>query len=226
MTAAVGRAHLARGRRCAGVVAVLLVSIFAGGCAATSTAAGEPAPSPRPAETSARADPAPSAVRPARVGQPGRTTRVTFVPSELRLADGSQAPVRPAGTVDGELEVPEDVSMVGWWDGSAYAGEAFGRTVIAGHVDSAAEGIGFFAGLSQIHDGDVVTVSGDGHRQRYEVIGVRSVTKAALATDSRAFNQTGPHRLTLITCTGVYLRGRGGYTENLIVTAKPLGLAR
>ena len=45
------------------------------------------------------------------------------------------------------LRVPENVRHVGWWDGSAYAGDPFGTTVIAGHVDSASEGLGFFARL-------------------------------------------------------------------------------
>ena len=42
---------------------------------------------------------------------------------------------------------------MGWWDGSARAGEPFGSTVIAGHVDSATEGIGFFARLLQDQGG-------------------------------------------------------------------------
>jgi len=37
--------------------------------------------------------------------------------------------VQPAETVDGLLKVPENVQHVGWWDGSAQAGEPFGATV-------------------------------------------------------------------------------------------------
>jgi hypothetical protein len=55
---------------------------------------------------------------------------------------------------------------------------------------------------------------------------VRKVAKKALATDARALKQTGPHRLVLITCTGNYHRDRGGYDSNLVVIAKPQGLAR
>jgi sortase (surface protein transpeptidase) len=65
--------------------------------------------------------------------------------------------VLPAATVDGVLKVPENVQHVGWWDGSALAGEPFGSTVIAGHVDSATEGIGFFARLLRIKVGDTIT---------------------------------------------------------------------
>ncbi len=162
----------------------------------------------------------------ARVGQAGRTARVRFVPTQVALPGGADAPVAPAETVDGELKVPEDVSHVGWWDGSAAAGDPFGNTVIAGHVDSATEGLGFFARLLRIKPGEVVTLSGGGHRLPYRVTSVRTVTKLALATAGSTFDQTGDHRLVLITCGGTYHRGGGGYDSNVVVSAEPVGLAR
>jgi LPXTG-site transpeptidase (sortase) family protein len=122
--------------------------------------------------------------------------------------------------------VPENVRHVGWWDGSARAGEVFGSTVIAGHVDSDTDGIGFFARLLRIKVGDTVTLGGDSHRLKYRVTSVRKVDRKALATQSQAFEQTGPHRLVLITCTGNFHRDRGGYDSNLVVVGEPLGLAR
>ena len=121
------------------------------------------------------------------------------------------------------LKVPENVRHVGWWDGSARAGEAFGSTVIAGHVDSATDGIGFFARLRRIKVGDTITLRADSHRLKYRVTSVKKVDKKALATKSQAFQQTGPHRLVLITCTGNFHRDRGGYDSNLVVVAKPWG---
>jgi len=134
--------------------------------------------------------------------------------------------VQPAETVDGLLKVPENVQHVGWWDGSAQAGEPFGATVIAGHVDSATEGIGFFARLRKIKVGEMVTLRAGSLSLKYRVMSVREVPRRALATDSQAFQQSGPHRLVLITCTGNYHRDRGGYDKNLVVVAKPRGLAR
>jgi LPXTG-site transpeptidase (sortase) family protein len=151
---------------------------------------------------------------------------VEFQPRLLILPGGARAPVEPAATVKGVLEVPEDVQHVGWWDGSAYAGEPFGSTVIAGHVDSANGGAGFFARLQRIKIGDVVTVRNDEHRQRYKITSTQTIARQALATHSRAFDQTGDHRLVLITCTGVFRPDRGGYESNLVVIGKPLGLAR
>ena len=133
--------------------------------------------------------------------------------------------MRPASTVDGLLVVPENVRHVGWWDGSASVGDAYGSTVIAGHVDSTTGGLGFFSRLLSIRKGELVTVRSGAHRLAYRIVSVRSVSRTTLATKSAAFDQSGEHRLVLITCTGTFRPGRG-YDRNLIVVGEPLGLAR
>jgi LPXTG-site transpeptidase (sortase) family protein len=148
------------------------------------------------------------------------------VPELLVLPGNARAPVLPAATVDGELKVPEHVDYVGWWDGSAYAGDPFGSTVIAGHVDSATEGLGFFYKLWRVKVGEVVTLRAGSHRLSYRISKIQRVDRQALATDSQAFDQTDAHRLVLITCTGAYRRDQGGYQKNLVVIGQPLGLAR
>jgi len=201
----------APGRRVPGALAALGVALAVllvlGGCGTGPSLAASPAPS-------------------ARVGTPAASTRVRFVPTIVALPGGADARVEPARTVNGELAVPEDVDRVGWWDGSAYAGDLFGSTVLAGHVDSAAEGLGFFARLLRVQRGEVVTLGDGEHRQRYRVTSVRTVAQQALASASAPFDQTGDHRLVLITCTGRYRPERGGYDNNLVVTAEPLGSAR
>jgi LPXTG-site transpeptidase (sortase) family protein len=126
--------------------------------------------------------------------------------------------------VDGLLRVPENVRHVGWWDGSASVGDPYGSTVIAGHVDSATGGLGYFHRLLSIKEGERVTVRSGPHRLVYAVVSVRSVHRTALRTTSSALDQTGEHRLVLITCTGAFRPGRG-YDRNLVVVGKPLGLA-
>jgi LPXTG-site transpeptidase (sortase) family protein len=167
-----------------------------------------------------------SAVLPGRVGTPALSQRVRFVPTEIVMPGGAKAAVLPASTVAGQLVVPEHVQRVGWWDGGAEAGDPFGSVVIAGHVDSAKEGIGFFVRLLKVKPGETVVLRGDGHSVSYRVDSVTSVLKDALATKGGAFDQTADHRLVLITCTGAYDRGRGGYEKNLVVSATPLGLAK
>lgn len=218
-------------RRARGGVALALLVVLAGGCAASEATPRVAATGPNPTTPSAaspgvskgaRTGPVPSA----RVGGPAGSTRITFIPERVTLPGGARAAVEPAPTVDGDLKVPENVQHVGWWDGSAYAGDPFGATVIAGHVDSASDGIGYFARLLRVEVGDEIGVGGSGHELTYRVSAVQTVDKKALATDSQAFDQTSDHRLVLITCTGNYRRDRGGYESNLVVVAKPVGLAR
>ncbi len=217
-------------RRALGAGMVLLALCGAGlGCAAEAQSTGQdPAASSAPARTpepGAEADGTPGVVPEAREGSVAASQRVTFVPRTVSLPGGSAADVLPASTVRGELVVPEDVRHVGWWDGSAFVGDAFGTTVIAGHVDSATGGLGYFARLLSITPGERITLGAGPHRLAYRVTSAETVTKQALATSAEIFDQTGPHRLVLITCTGAYRPGRG-YDSNLVVTAEPLGLAR
>ena len=221
------------GRRGSRVGARLLLAVFllpllvACGASVTTTPSVVPV-----AESSTSSGPrqkvatAPPPVVPeARQGRPARSSRVRFVPQTVTLPGGARAEVQPAQTVDGELEVPEHVKHVGWWDGSSYAGDPFGTTVIAGHVDSATEGVGFFARLLRVKVGEKVSLGGDSHKATYRIVSVQLVAKRALSSDSRAFDQAGDHRLVLITCAGGYDRSRGGYDSNLVVTAVPVGLA-
>ena len=188
---------------------------------ATAGASTPAISTPSPSGTTGPVAPVP----PARVGTPAASQRVRFVPAAVVLPGGATAPVKPASTVDGLLVVPEQVQQVGWWDGGAQAGEPFGSVVIAGHVDSDTGGLGFFARLLRVRTGDEISVRAVGHRATYRVSRVESVPQDALATGSDAFDQAGPHRLVLITCTGAYDRSRGGYQNNLVVTALPVGPA-
>lgn len=165
------------------------------------------------------------AARPDLPARAAPSQRVSFVPETLVLPGGASAPVDPTSTVSGVLQVPRDVSHVGWWDGSAEAGDPFGSTVIAGHVDSAEQGLGFFARLLRVKARDAVTLRGAGHEDHYRVASVRLVARRALAGDGAAFDQTGPHRLVLITCDGAFHPDRGGYDSNLVVVAEPVGAA-
>jgi LPXTG-site transpeptidase (sortase) family protein len=208
------------------LLGLLLLCVALEGCAAQVDEA-VPSPGTGGGGTPAVGQPEPSsAVLPGRVGTPASSQRVRFVPTEIVMPGGAAAAVLPASTVGGQLVVPEHVQRVGWWDGGAEAGDPFGSVVIAGHVDSAKEGIGFFVRLLKVKAGETVVLRGDGHSASYRVNSVTSVPKDALATRSGAFDQTGDHRLVLITCTGAYDRGRGGYEKNLVVSATPLGLAR
>ncbi|MFB6720056.1 class F sortase [Kribbella sp. NPDC056345] len=168
----------------------------------------------------------PGTVAPGRIGTPAPSQRIRFVPTEVVLPGGAHAPVLPAGTVNGQLQVPSGAQRVGWWDGGAEAGDPFGSIVLAGHVDTKTEGLGFFARLRRAEPGEYVVLRAAGRSATYRIVSKISVPKDALATRSGAFNQTGDHRLVLITCTGAYDAKTGGYEENLVVTAAAVGLAK
>ena len=194
------------------------------GCAVSAEPVAGAGTAPAPAATSPTGSPGAAPERPT-PGAAGEGTRAPsqvkrFAPVELILPGREKANVVPVSTVDGELQVPKHVDHLGWWDGSSWLGDPFGATVIAGHVDSATEGLGFFAQLLEIRRDDRVQVRGaSGQRQTFTVTSVRTVAQNALAGDSKALAQTGDHRLVLITCTGAYRPGRG-YESNLLVTAE------
>jgi hypothetical protein len=156
------------------------------------------------------------------VGQ-ARGVRDPFVPSTLVLWDGRSAPVvRSDVRSDGSLVVPDDPGTVGWWTGGAQAGEAFGRIVVAGHVDSATRGLGVFVELARVRTGQVVTLRSAGRAQRYKVVRHFQVKQAALGEEASIFAQDGAHRLVLITCGGAFDRTLHRYEDNLVVEAVPV----
>lgn len=159
-----------------------------------------------------------------RQGTVAESARIRFVPRRIELPSGDSAEVEPELTVDGVLQVPADIRKVGWWDGSAYAGDPFGSTVIAGHVDSSMQGLGFFAELLITQVGDLITLRSGTNALTYRVVSATLVAKEALASESQALDQHGPHRLVLITCSGQWHPEVRSYDSNLIVVADPVVL--
>ena len=145
---------------------------------------------------------------------------VPVVPVACRTRRVS-APVVPTATgPDGALTVPDPPSTVGWWSPGALAGAASGTTVLVGHVDSAASGLGVFAVLRDVAVGERVLLHGaDGRLIAYRVTGRRQAGKAALPAD--LFAPGGPPRLALVTCGGRFDRATRHYTDNVIVYAVP-----
>ncbi len=175
--------------------------------------------------TSAASSPVNVDVDAAQQGTAAASERVRFQPAEVELSDGSTAPVQPAPTVNGELVVPENVDHLGWWDGGAYVNDPFGSTVIAGHIDSAEQGVGYFGRLLNMKVDDVVTVRGDEGELAYRVTSTELIDKDVLVSGSLAFDQRGEHRLVLITCSGRWRPEVRSYESNFVVIAEPIGLA-
>jgi len=141
-------------------------------------------------------------------------------PAEVRLG-GVRAPVTLAPVAaDGTLAVPDDVSELGWWVGSAPMGAAAGTTLVAGHVDSAEQGLGVFARLRDVAPGDeVAVVDGLGGEHLFRVTEVEQVAKGDLPR--RLFSVDGPRLLALVTCSGPFDEATRHYRDNLVVWAQP-----
>lgn len=138
---------------------------------------------------------------------------------------GVEVPIDPVGVEeDGQMEIPPLAERAGWYRFGSAPGEPAGTTVIAAHVDSVASaGLGPFARLIDVEPGDTVTVtSQDGSVRDYVVREVTAVPKAS-ASWGPVFTRDGAPRLVLVTCGGTFQRDVSSYTDNILVTADPVG---
>jgi sortase (surface protein transpeptidase) len=131
-------------------------------------------------------------------------------------------PVLPTGlTAAGQMALPDHPQQVGWYRYGPQPGDPAGSVVLGGHVDSRAYGIGPLATLGRLERGDRVVVQRTAGRQVYRVRSVRLISKRALPV-AALFDRSGPPTLRVLTCGGPYDPSRGGYRDNLVVTADPL----
>ena len=146
------------------------------------------------------------------------------VPAPVRISSASlgvDAPVDAVGIdPDGQMELPEDVSRVGWYRFGPEPG-AQGSAVLAGHVDDREQGPGALFRLRDAAVGDEFSVTdAAGTTTRWRVVSRELVTKQVLPVD-RIFARDGAPRLTLITCGGPFLPEYRSYRDNVVVVAEP-----
>jgi hypothetical protein len=182
------------------------------------------APGPAPVER-----PAPRPVEPA---EPEPVEPEPVEPSEpLILRIGSidiEAPVVPVGLASGgAMEIPEDVTEVGWYDpdGLGVRPGTTGTAVFASHVDSRSQGRGVLFELRSMRAGDTFEIDlEDGTTQTWVVTEVAQIPKVSMPL-TEIFTWAGPSRVVLITCGGEFDRARRSYVDNIVVYAEPLDAA-
>ncbi len=162
------------------------------------------APPPTATQTAGRSSVAPGPGHPASLHLP--TLDVT-------------AGIDPVDSDHGVLQVPEDISRVGWWKHSANPGSAAGSTVIDGHIDSAAAGEGALFHLADLGPGDPVAVTTSTGAAVHYRVQARRVYVKEQGLPADLFNQQGPGRLVIISCGGPFDRSIGSYQDNVAIFA-------
>lgn len=147
-----------------------------------------------------------------------------FVPTRLRIPaidiDSRVVPVdvRPGG----ELGIPDDPAVLGWWRGGGQPGSGVGSVVVVGHVDSARYGTGPLYYAVNLRVGDRAVLSSvDGVTRTYRLAALRTYLKATLPAD-QIFSQQVDERLVVVTCGGQYHRGDGGWDSNVVAYFVPV----
>ena len=141
-------------------------------------------------------------------------------------AIGVSTSVVAAGVdASGGVAVPADIKLVGWYRFGARPGDPAGSAVIVGHRDGRLTGTGALFDLGRLTVGDtVVVVDSDWQRHEFTVVGRQAFNKKAVPY-AALFATGGRPRLTLISCGGRFLKDRGSYEDNIVVTAVPVGRA-
>ncbi|RBY93820.1 class F sortase [Blastococcus sp. TBT05-19] len=181
-----------------------------------------------PVEQALPAPPSPGAgagLLPSVPTRPAQPVAATPAPAPTRLTVpelGIDAPVDALGVAaDGQMELPDDVSRVGWYRFGPPPG-ASGSAVLGGHVDDREQGPGALAPLRDAEVGDeIVVTDATGTPTRWQVMSRETITKQALPVD-RIFGRDGPPRLVVVTCGGPFLPELRSYRDNVVVVAEPV----
>lgn len=124
-------------------------------------------------------------------------------------------------TADGALDTPPPgptYNQAGWYRYSPTPGQ-LGPAVIAGHVDSAAQGPSVFFRLGALQTGDTVRITrADGSVAVFQVDDVRRYHKTAFPSQL-VYGNTDHAALRLVTCGGPFDRATGHYIDNIVVFA-------
>ena len=121
----------------------------------------------------------------------------------------------------GELDTPNNIFEVGWYEGSSKPGEG-GTMIIDGH-NGGPHVYGVFKNLPDLMEGDIIQVErGDGEIFKYRV----AENKAVPLTESNDYMSTaakspesGKESVTLISCTGEWSQAQGTYLSRQFTRA-------
>ncbi|WP_372985040.1 class F sortase [Microbacterium sp.] len=217
-----GTLRTARLRR----VVMTLGALVTAACLVACTPGGAGADLP-PSTESPPTTPSPVPPAPARdvAVRPGALPTPTASVAPVGLAIPSLAidmPVTDVGVADsGQMELPVDPAIAGWYRYGADATSTSGRILIAAHVDAIDYPIGPLARLRDVPAGETILITAaDGTSREFVVQSLTYYEKAALPTDE-LFQRGGPSALVLVTCGGPFDSQTGHYRDNVVAVAVP-----
>lgn len=155
----------------------------------------------------------------------GRLVAALLSPNRIEIPKlKAQAPiVKVSTTPDGELEIPQNPKVVGWWSPGAKPGARKGTAIFAGHINYAGV-TGTLADIGTLDPGDEVDVFGQhgGKKSevKFKITGVRTYHKTRLPY-KQIFDQKSVGRIALVTCGGPFDAATGNYLDNIVVFAVP-----
>lgn len=203
-----------------------LGSVIAAACLVACTPGGTGDDSP-PSTESAPSTPPPVPPTPARDVEvrPGSIPTAVAPVAPARLAIPSldiDMPVTDVGVEDsGQMELPVDPAVAGWYRYGADAVSTSGRILIAAHVDAVDYPIGPLARLRDVPAGETVTVTAaDGTTRDFVIQTLTYYEKSALPSED-LFARSGPSALVLVTCGGPFDSTTGHYRDNVVAVAVP-----
>lgn len=177
-----------------------------------------------PVEPSASAEPGagvPTAVG-TRDASPAAATPVD-APASVRVPSvGLELGVVPVGVrEDGQMDVPDLVTELGWYRYGPAPGADAGSAVLAAHFDSDI-GAAPMASVLGASAGDIVEVTtAAGDLLLFRITVIEQISKAELPLES-LFARDGEHAMQLVTCGGEWDSAAGAYEDNIVVTAVPV----
>lgn len=199
------------------VAAACLVACTPGGAGDGSPPSSEPIPTtPTPVPPTPTRD---VEVRPGSLPAPVASVAPT------RLAIPSldvDMPVTDVGVEEsGQMELPVDPAVAGWYRYGADATSTSGRILIAAHVDAIDYPIGPLARLRDVPAGETVSVTAaDGTTRDFVIQSLTYYEKSALPSDE-LFARGGSSALVIVTCGGPFDSTTGHYRDNVVAVAVP-----
>jgi hypothetical protein len=137
----------------------------------------------------------------------------------------AQAPIVAVSTTpNGELDVPVNPKVVGWWSPGAKPGARTGTAILAGHINYAGVD-GTLAKIGSLNPGDQVYVFGKDKGKKTEIkfriTGVRTYHKTRLPY-KEIFDQKSIGRIAIVTCGGPFDASTGNYLDNIVAFGVPI----